>query len=383
MNRKFTISACAGLMAGSVLLTGCGSMNPSATMIKINTGDSTDTITTGYVNFVAQYQTAVYDSVFMSYYGESYMNEDMSGSGSTMGQTMVSNLLDDLEEQYLCKLHAADYDISLSDDDNQAIADAVSQFESDNDEETLDAMGYSADYLTAFLEYRTYLSRVEQAVKDAADVEVTEDEAWQRTFSYVLFSTAATTDDDGNSVELTDDEVAELKSQADQLAAATSSDEYDTVAESLGTTVSTYSYTKGEEEDSSFDMSVIEAANDLSDGEISSVIEVEGTGYYVLRLDADHDEEASATKMESLTSDKEDEAYDTVLEGWKDEITWKVNEKQQDKIVFDKHYTAPAEEETTEESTDTSETTEESTDTTDATEEDVETTEATEEEAAE
>ncbi len=354
MNKKIAISACATLLAGSMLLTGCGDMNPNATMVKVNTGDSTDTITTGYVNFIAQYQTSVYDSVFMNYYGESYMNEDMTGSGSTMGQTMLTNLLEDLEEEYLCKIHAGDYDISLSDDDNQAIADAVSQFEADNAEETLDAMGYSADYLTSYLEYRTYMSRVQQAVKDAADVEVTDEDAWQRTFSYVLFSTAATTDADGNSVELTDDEVAELESQAKQLAAAASSEEFDTVAESLGTTVSTYSYTKGEEEDNSFDMSVIEAANALSDGDISSVIEVEGTGYYVLRLDADHDEEASATKKESLISDAQDEAYNTVLEGWKEEITWKVDDKQQAKIVFDKHYTAPVEE--TEESTESSET---------------------------
>ena len=350
MNKRILAKTGAGMLAASVLFTGCGSLNPSATAIKINTGDSTDTISLGYINFVAQYQTSIYDSFFMSYYGEGYMNQDLTSSGSTMGETTVDSVVDDLEEQYLCKLHASDYGVELTDDDNTAISDAVSAFMSDNDQESLDAMGATEDYVTAFLEYRTYQSRVEAAVKEASDAEVTDDECWQRTFSYVLFDTSASQDEDGVVQEKTDEELVDLKAQAKALAQAKTSDDFDTIAQEQGLTVSTYSYTKGEEEDDSLDMSVIEAAEALSEGQISSVIEVEDTGYYVLRLDADHDEEASETERETLLSEKQSDFYDTTLEGWKADVTWIAVEKQLDKISFTNHYTAP---ETEEEVTDT------------------------------
>lgn len=357
MNKKIIAKTCAGAMAASVLFTGCGSLNPSATAIKINTGDSTDTISLGYINFVAQYQTAIYDSFFMSYYGEGYMNQDLTSSGSTMGESTIDSVVEDLEEQYLCKLHAGEYDVELSDDDNTAIADAAAAFISDNDQESLDAMGATEDYVKAYLEYRTYQSRVEAAVKEAADAEVTDDECWQRTFSYVLFDTSASQDEDGVVQEKTDDELVDLKAQAKQLANASSSEDFDAIADELGVTASTYSYTKGEEEDDSLDMSVIEAAEALTEGAISDVIDVEGTGYYVLRLDADHDEEASETERQTLIEEKQSDFYNTTLESWKADVTWNAVDKQLDKITFTNHYTEPeATEETTEDtsSTDTS-----------------------------
>ncbi len=363
MNKKIIAKTCAGAMAASVLFTGCGSLNPSATAIKINTGDATDTISLGYINFVAQYQTAIYDSFFMSYYGEGYMNQDLTSSGSTMGESTIDSVVEDLEEQYLCKLHASEYDVELSDDDNTAIADAAAAFISDNDQESLDAMGATEDYVKAYLEYRTYQTRVEAAVKEAADAEVTDDECWQRTFSYVLFDTSASQDEDGVVQEKTDDELVELKAQAKQLANASSSEDFDAIADELGVTASTYSYTKGEEEDDSLDMSVIEAAEALTEGAISDVIDVEGTGYYVLRLDADHDEDASETERQSLIEDKQSDFYDTTLEGWKADVTWNAVDKQLDKITFTNHYTEPeTTEETTEDTSATDTSAEETTD---------------------
>ncbi len=363
MNKKIIAKTCAGAMAASVLFTGCGSLNPSATAIKINTGDSTDTISLGYINFVAQYQTAIYDSFFMSYYGEGYMNQDLTSSGSTMGESTIDSVVEDLEEQYLCKLHASEYDVELSDDDNTAIADAAAAFISDNDQESLDAMGATEDYVKAYLEYRTYQTRVEAAVKEAADAEVTDDECWQRTFSYVLFDTSASQDEDGVVQEKTDDELVELKAQAKQLANASSSEDFDAIADELGVTASTYSYTKGEEEDDSLDMSVIEAAEALTEGAVSDVIDVEGTGYYVLRLDADHDEEASETERQTLIEEKQSDFYNTTLEGWKADVTWNAVDKQLDKITFTNHYTEPeATEETTEDTSVTDTSAEETTD---------------------
>ena len=38
----------------------------------------------GVANFYAKYQQAIYDSYYMSYFGEDMWNQDMYGNGSTM-----------------------------------------------------------------------------------------------------------------------------------------------------------------------------------------------------------------------------------------------------------------------------------------------------------
>ena len=367
MNRIIKSTGIAA-MATAVLLTGCGKFNPDATLVTINTGDGTkDTITLGYGNFVARYQQSMYDQYLMAYYGEGMWSTDMTGSGSTMEDETKQSVLDDIEIQYLAKLHASDYDITLTDEQNTAIAEAAAKFISDNPQETLDVMGATEEYVKQYLEYRTYYSLVSNAAMEEAGSDIAEEDCWMRTFSYVLFDTTGTTDEDGNAVEYTEEEIADLKAQAEELAAA---DDYSAKAEELEATASTYSYLKGEEEDDTMDIAIIEAAEALDEGETSDVIEIDGVGYYVIHLDADHDEDASQTKKESLESD----AFDELMETWKAAITWTVDEKAWAKVEFDTLFktleteteeTTESTEETTEETTeDSEETTEETTDAT-------------------
>ena len=118
-------------------------------------------------------------------------------------------------------------------------------------------------------------------------------------------------------------------------------------------TSSTYSYLKGETEDSGMDMTIIEAAEKLAEGETSGVIEIEGVGYYVIHLDADHDSDASENKRSALQTD----AFNTLLDSWKESITWTVDEKAWAKVEFKSLFKAPEVEESTEETTEETDTT--------------------------
>lgn len=358
MNKNMVKSAGIAALAAAVLFTGCSKFNPDTTLVTINTGDGTkDTISLGYANFAARYQQSMYDQYLLAYYGEGMWSTDMTGTGSTMEDDTKEGVLEDIENQYLAKLHASDYDITLTDEQNTAIAEAAAKFISDNPAETLEVMGATEEYVKQYLEYRTYYSLVSNAAMEEAGETISDEDCWMRTFSYVLFDTTGTTDEDGNAVEYTEEEIADLKANAEELAAA---DDYAAKAEELEATASTYSYLKGEEEDDTMDMAIIEAAEALDEGETSDVIEIEGVGYYVIHLDADHDEDASQTKKESLESD----AFDDLLETWKAAITWTVDEKAWAKVEFDTLFkTLETEtEETTEETTDDA-TTEETTDT--------------------
>lgn len=334
-------------LSAAVLFTGCGNkLDQNATLVTIKNGDTTDTISLGYGNFVARYQQSMYDQYLLSYYGEGMWQQDMTGSGSTMQEDTKDGVLDDLETQYLAKAHAADYGVSLTDEQKKSIEEAAAKFMTDNSEETVAAIGATEDILKEYLENRTIYALVEKAAKEEADADITDDQCWMRSFTYVLFDTTGKKDDEGNVTEYTEEELENLKTQAEDL---TKSEDFDGDVEKLGVTTSTYSYLKGETEDTTMDMSIIKAAEGLKEGEISSVVTVDGVGHYVIRLDKDHDEEASTSKRSSLQAD----AFNTLMDSWKDNITWTVDEDAWAEVKFDTLFKAVEKEteETTEDTT--------------------------------
>lgn len=378
MKKAYVKSACIAALSASVLLTGCGKLDPNETLVTIKNGDKTDTISLGVGNFAARYQQSMYDQYLLSYYGEGMWKQDMSGSGSTLQDETKDGVLDELEEQYLAKAHAADYSISLTDDQKKAIEDAANKFISDNDKESLEQMGATVDTVKEYLEYRTYYTLVADAAKKEADKDITENDCWMRTFSYVVFDTTSKTTEDGNVEPLTDDEILEKKANAKALAEA---EDFDAEVEALGATKESYSYLKGEEEDGTMDMEIIKAAEALKEGEVSSVIEVKDAGYYVIKLESDHDSDASENKRSSLQT----EAFNTLMDSWKEAIEWTVDEKVWEKVQFTSLFKAPEkEEESTEEPAEevTEETTEEKT-SEETTEETTEETEESSEETTE
>ena len=369
--RKLNVkSACVAALSAAVLLTGCGNLNPKETLVTVKNGDNTETISLGLGNFAARYQQSMYDQYLLSYYGEGMWKQDMSGSGSTLQDETKDGVLDELEEQYLAKVHAADYGISLSEEQNKAIDDAVAKFLADNSEDTLKEMGATAETVKEYLEYRTYYKLVSDAAKEEADKDITEDDCWMRSFTYVLFDTTGKTNDEGTVEPLSEDEIVDLKAKAKELSQA---EDFDAEVEALDLTTSTYSYLKGATEDTTMGMDIIKAAESLKKGEVSGVVEVKDVGYYVLRLDSEHDEDASANKRNSLQS----EAFDTLMDSWKEAIEWNVDSKVWDKVQFtalfkavEKEETADSTEESTEEATE--ETSEENTEETEETSEETE-----------
>ncbi len=370
MKKIYVKSACIAALSAAVLFTGCGKLDPNETLVTIKNGDKTDTISLGLGNFAARYQQSMYDQYLLSYYGEGMWKQDMSGSGSTLQDETKDGVLNDLEEQYLAKAHAEDYSISLTDEQKKAIEDAAKKFISDNDKDSLEQMGATEDTVKEYLEYRTYYNLVADAAKKEADKDITDDDCWMRTFSYVLFDTTNKSTEDGSVEPLTDDEILEKKANAKALAEA---EDFDAEVEALEATKESYSYHKGESEDSSMDMEIIKAAESLKEGEVSAVIEVKDAGYYVIKLEKDHDTEASDNKRSSLQT----EAFNTLMDSWKEAIEWTVDDKVWEKVQFTTLFKAPEKEEKSTEETEA--TTEESTEeTVEETSEDT-TEEATEE----
>ncbi|NEX02142.1 foldase protein PrsA [Pseudobutyrivibrio sp. NOR37] len=383
MKKAVLKTTCVAALAGTVLLTGCGNkIKDSATLITIKGENTKETITLGYGNFVARYQQSLYEQFYpmMGYDVSTMWSQDMMGGlGYSMEDQTKSGIITDIEQMYVVKQHAADYGITLSDEQNKAIADATAKFMSDNSKDTLEELGATEEYVKRYLEEKTIYKLVETAVEDAEDANITEDDCWMRTFSYVQIDTSGTDPTTGTVKEYTDEELAAFKDQADSIAAAS---DFDAEVEAQELTSSTYSYLKGEESDEKMDMAIISAAEELEEGDTSDVIEVEGVGYYVIHLTSDHDEDASADKKSSLKTD----AFNSLVDTWMSAYEFTLDDDQWAKVTFTDHFKSkPVEQpEETEAPADDAEATDESTESTEVTEDEdsAEETETTEDTAA-
>ena len=331
--KKYAAVVLALTVGVGCLFGGCGFMNKDAKLIDIN--DGKDSITLGYGNFVAKYNQALYDQTYRSVYGDDMWSQDLSGQGNTFEEDVKDSALEQIEVQYLSKLHAKDYKVSLTSTDKKKIKSAVTSFMSGNDKDAIKQMGATKEYVQQMLTLETYSYRVQKAIEAQVDTSVTDNEAAQTTFSYTLFSTNSSEKDaDGNAIVLSTGDIAAIKAKADAVAA---SSDFDAEVTNQGGKVESYSFTTSEAagDDTSFDASVIEVAKKLSDGQVSDVITVDGEGYYVLRMDKTYDADATATKKTELAKQKGTDYYQSVVDGWKKDITWTVDKKVWKKVTFD------------------------------------------------
>ena len=193
--------------------------------------------------------------------------------------------------------HADEYGISLTDDEKAKISEVAEKFMSSNDQDAIDQIGATKEYVEQMLTYTTYKDKVEQAVKDETKVEVSDEESVQSKISYVFFEfeTEDSSDDDEEDIDLDDlevetedDEEAEIevidevdeetkakyKASADDVAAAS---DFEKAVKAAGAEVKTYNYTAAADasEDTVLGEEVITAAKKLKKGQISDPIETD------------------------------------------------------------------------------------------------------------
>jgi hypothetical protein len=266
---KKIVGVAATVLACASLVTGCASTNLNAAVAVVN-GEE---IPFGVAKFDAKMQQVTYESYYGSMFGENMWDQQLSGD-MTFGESTLQGILEDLKEIYLVSQHASEYNIALTEEETASIKAAAAQFMKDNDQKTIDAMGASEELITEYLTKYTIKGKVEAAIKAGADTNVTDEDAAQKTFSYVFVSTSGTTDASGNTTELTDEEKAAKKAEAQAVIdAVAGGKDFDTAVTDAGLTVSSASY--GKDDDAGMDAAVITAADALEEGATSQIVEVE------------------------------------------------------------------------------------------------------------
>ena len=368
--KKITGALLAGAL-GAASLTGCSS-SMDGTQPLLTSGE--DTVTVGTGNLMLRMNQATMLSYYSMMGGSTagLWSQD-SGDGKTYGDTTKASVLDELENMLVQKQHAADYDVSISEEEQGKIEEAAQAFMDANTEETIQNLSVSQSDVETLLELYTYQTKRYEPMVADVDTNVEDAEAAQSKITYCRFDISDTQNEDGTTTPLTDEEKQEKKDEAqallDKLLASPdpASADMDALAKEVNEDLNAVDNTFGDD-DTLLDDKLKEAAKTLQDGQVYGEV-VEGeNAYFVVRMDSVLDREATDAEKENIVSERQQDAYNDLLDQWKDDADITVNNKEWKKVTLtdNEQYTIkqPETEDTTEDSsTDAGESTENSTDT--------------------
>lgn len=332
MKGKKIVALC---LAGAVfasILGGCG-LNTEATVATMQG----ETVSLGVANFMCRYQQVVSDESFRSYFGEDVWQQDLYGNGSTFQESVKSDVMESIHAMYTLKGHMDEYGVTISEDEKKAISEAAAAFIEGNSAEVLKELNATQEIVEEMLTLYTIQQKMQDAIYAQADTEVSDEEANMRAYTLVSVSTSSYYDSDsGNYVDYTDEELAQLEQEANSIYDAIEEPkELESAAEELGYEATTGTY---DADDTALDTSVKEALDKLKKGEMTSLITTD-SGYYIARLDSEHDEEATETNRENIIAERQDTLYTETLSGWQEDDGWTVDEKMLAKIQFTNAFT--------------------------------------------
>lgn len=368
--KKITGALLAGAL-GAASLTGCSSPM-DGTQPLLTSGE--DTVTVGTGNLMLRMNQATMLSYYSMMGGSTtgLWSQD-SGDGETYGDTAKASVLDELENMLVQKQHAADYDVSISEEEQGKIEEAAQAFMDANTEETIQNLSVSQSDVETLLELYTYQTKMYDPMVADVDTNVEDSEAAQSRITYCRIDISDTQNEDGTTTPLTDEEKQEKKDQAQELldklqaSADPASADMDALAKEVNEDLNAVDNTFGDD-DTLLDDKLKEAAKTLQDGQVYGEV-VEGeNAYFVVRMDSVLDREATDAEKENIVSERQQDAYNDLLDQWKDDADITVNNREWDKVTLtdNEQYTIkqPETEDTTEDSsTDAGDTTEDSTDT--------------------
>ena len=335
MTKKTAVVALAGVMAAG-MLTGCGEKELDGTKT-VATVDGTE-IPLGMLSLSVREGQAQAEAMYKSFMGGSDYSiwGTEAEEGKTYGEQAVEQALEDIELMCILKEKAADYDVEITEDDEKAIADAAAAFMSANTEDTLKTLAVTEDQVKTYLELETYKSRMHDPIIADVDKNVSDEEAQQSSFNYVSISTS----------DLSDDEIKQKKEDAQKILDGLNADpdgDFSEIAKSVDDSYTVLSGSFDTNEDASEEKSddedettasssnypdeVMKVLRTLKDGEVGPDVIEADSAYYVVKLDKVNDEDATATKKESIISTRENELYTETTDKWLDEADIKVEKK--------------------------------------------------------
>lgn len=327
MKKRLLALLFSGVLAVS-MLSGCSTEIDKTAIVATGTEKE---ISLGVANFAARLTQAQYDDFYVSYFGEEVWRTDMYGNGVTMEDDVKTNVMSGLYAMYALQNHMADYGVEITEEDVTAIRTAAEAFISANSSKALEALGADKEIVETYLTLLTIENRMHDEIIKGADTNVSDEEARTSSYSQVYISTTSYTDEEGNSVEYSEEELEELAQTVKEFGEDAKEKGLETAAESYGYNVTNGTYNA----DSSLTEEIKTALSAMTtDGAVSDVIETEN-GYYVVQMNKVLDEAATESNRQTIISERQNEYYTSIVDGYVEAMDWSLDEKLWRQVSFD------------------------------------------------
>lgn len=331
MKRVISMAAVAALSAA--LLVGCGSTGTASSSKPALTMGSTS-ISMDEANFY----TYIMKSQYEAYYGTEIWSMEVE-EGVTFGDSMKEMVNDTLVEMLILNSKADDYGVSLTDEDNTVIDEYIESFKASVTEEEMAEEGITEDVIRSVVGKSYIASHVYDAMMDEEEVELTDEEKADATcikVQHILISTTdtTTTDEDGNTVDMSEDEIAAYKEEQKALAEtvlekAKAGEDFEALSEEYTAENAGFEF--------SFDKTGFDPVNysymveafytaswNLKEGEISELVESE-YGYHIIKCISLNDEEATQANLDMVISERQSTSLDEKMTQMVEEAEYKVS----------------------------------------------------------
>lgn len=325
MKKKIILCLLSGIL-GVSLLTGCSSkINEDATVVTVGKNE----VTLGEANFYARMTQAQWETYYSSYLGEEMWKQEAE-EGVTYEESVKKDILTQLEQMAVLKDHAEEEGVGISEEESTKIKEAAKAFVKANKEDDLEKVSGSTKSVESVLEMLTLNQKMSTVIGNKADTEVSDEEAAQKSMDYVSFPFTVT-DEEGQSKELTEDEITALKETAKTFAAeGKTAEDFKAYASEKGYEATTVTF---DSESTSVNADLLAAAEGLKAGETTEAIESD-SAVYVGRVTSLLDRTATDAKKESIVEERKSELYKTTVEKWVKDAGTKVDKGNWKKVDF-------------------------------------------------
>ena len=339
MKRKIVMLILAGVLTVASL-TGCSSFKPDDVVATVEDEE----ITAEVANFYARYVQAQYETYYSAFLGSNMWDSEAS-EGKTYEESVKDSVLKSLEEMILLEGHMKEYEVSLSEAEEQVIKDAVKKFDEANALEDKEKVSGSESAVNRVMTLMAIQNKMQDAIQKGADTEVSDEEAAQKSMQYVEFSYTVEDEEEDKdseeesgddskeeeSKEMTDEEKKEVQKKAEEFAKAVKDEkDFEAFAKGKELEVKTATF---DSETVAPDEDLIKAADKLKEGESTDVIKTDD-GCYVARVTSLLDREATDAKKETIVNERKQKLYTDTCEKWLKDAKITVNDEVWGKIGF-------------------------------------------------
>ena len=236
---------------------------------------------------------------------------------STVKDVTIEDLIEDINRVKVLVDQAEDMKISLSDSEKAEAENTAATFYEGLTETDRKETEITKELVVKVIEENMIAEKVYNQIIAEYDFEISEEEARMTTFYDIVFE-CYSVKKDGTVKEYTDEKKATQLEKANEALSSLAQDEdvsYDMIVDKYDLQYAA-SYTMGKTEMiEEYGESVAEKILELSDGEVSTVIESD-YGYHIFKMIKENDQDLTKKNKEAIIAQKQKEYFNGVYEDW-------------------------------------------------------------------